>query len=156
MTSMTINEKTELNSFRVASKILEKAGVVVNNDEQAKLHAQLENIIKTMEMEEVENIKTEDSVDYFDFGLVLEKIKEKGDTPKLTEIVETAVNEQVESWLAKLANLVNTKLVETMCQLEELHSTGRKVSNIKNHPDFHFLSGYLARFSEETELSTNY
>jgi hypothetical protein len=78
-------------------------------------------------------------------------MKEEGSGAELTEIVEVAANEQVESWLAKLANLVNTQLSQTMYQLEDLHAAGINVDRIKNHADFHFLSGYLARFSEEIE-----
>jgi hypothetical protein len=146
---MTNKETIELNSFRIASKIFEKAGAVVDNDEQANFYAQLENLIKTMT--EVENITTEDSVEYFDFGCVLQKMKEQSDSPELIEIVEIAATEQVESWLAKLANLVDTQLNETVYRLETLYSDGMKVSKIKNHADFQFLSGYLARFSEEIE-----
>jgi hypothetical protein len=143
----------ETNSYRIASKIFEVSGIIVNNDDKAKNHAQLENLIS--EMEEIENIKVDESIEYFDFGRVWQKMKEEGSGAELTEIVEIAATEQVERWLAKLANLVTTQLSETMYQLEDLHSAGLKINGIRNHPDFHFLSGYLARFSEEIEQKVN-
>jgi hypothetical protein len=143
----------ETNAFRIASKIFEVSGVTVNDDNKVKNHAELENLI--LEMGEIENITTEDSIEHFDFGIVLEKMKEQGSsTPELMEIVDIAANEQVERWLAKLANLVNTQLSQTMYQLEDLHAAGVNVDRIKAHPDFHFLSGYLARFSEEIEQAS--
>jgi hypothetical protein len=73
---MTNKKTIELNSFRIASKIFEVAGTIVNDDDKAKNHAQLENIIKTMA--EVEHIKTEDSIEYFDFGRVWQKNERRG------------------------------------------------------------------------------
>lgn len=146
---MNTNMNINANAYRIASKIFERANIIVNNDDKAKLHAELENAIKTLN--EIEEINVDDNIEYYDFEPVLNTVKARNSNAALVEIVEIAVTEQVESWLAQLAQLVDTQINERVHKLESLYSIGSKVNKIKNHSDFHFLGGYIGKLSEQME-----
>lgn len=142
------NTKRDNNAFRIASKIFENADLIINNDSRAKLHAELENVIKTLD--EIENINVNESVEYFDFEIILNKVRAENSSNELIAIVEIATKEQFHKWFAQLANLVDTHFDKTIDKLETLYSEGLKVNKIKSHEEFIYLGGYLGRVSEET------
>lgn len=58
---------------------------------------------------------------------------------------------QLEDWRAELDQCHDTHLESTITKLNELYEKGRVMKLVKDHPDFHFLSGYLAAVEQAQE-----
>ncbi|MDB2705707.1 hypothetical protein N9Y67_04140 [Pseudomonadota bacterium] len=69
----------------------------------------------------------------------------------LNDLMVNVSNNQVEEWLADIANYTNLDCYNDIQSLKYLHTQGQKVEAIKTHSDYQYLTDILSDIDKEEE-----